>query len=139
MYTTTQLLLLLFAMTGTNGPAQSHAQSRNEVAQTSTVNVLPMISDTPISTVEAQFASQNDGSHWVQETPSDCFWISRLNDWREDIAVSHENTRPMVVEMMKSDKAQQLREQTMQVQRDKAHIVYPKQVQRQTTISRLDQ
>ncbi len=91
MYTTTQLLLLLFALTGAGGPAPSYGQSRNEVASTAAVNVLATVNGTPIASPNVEFAAHKS------------------------------------------------RAKTIQVLRDRSHILYTKHVQRQTTISRLDQ
>lgn len=71
--------------------------------------------------------------------PNNRFWIIKLNDRRENMAVGYKDAKPVIIEMMKNDRAQQLREKTIHDLRDKAHIVYSKQVQSQTAISRLDE
>ena len=58
--------------------------------------------------------------------PNNRFWIIRLNDKREDKTVSFESAKPMIVEMMKAEKAQQSREAIVQDLRNKAKIVYSK-------------
>jgi parvulin-like peptidyl-prolyl isomerase len=58
--------------------------------------------------------------------PNNRFWIIKLNDKREDKTVSFESAKPMVIQMMKEEKAQQSREAIVQDLRNKAKIVYSK-------------
>ena len=58
--------------------------------------------------------------------PNNRFWIIRLNDKREDKTVTFESAKPMVVEMMREEKAQQSREAIIKDLRNKAKIVYSK-------------
>ena len=71
MYTTTHLLFLLAAMSGTVAPAPSYAQDRNEVAPAAAVNILATVNGTPITTADVQFATKGAGSHQGQAIPSD--------------------------------------------------------------------
>ena len=71
MYTTTQLLFLLAALSGTIAPAPTYAQDRNEIARVAAVNVLATVNGTPITTADVQFATKGAGSHQGQAIPSD--------------------------------------------------------------------
>jgi peptidyl-prolyl cis-trans isomerase C len=56
--------------------------------------------------------------------PNNRFWIIKLNDKREDKTVSFETAKPMIIQMMKEEKAHQSREALIRDLRNKAKIVY---------------
>jgi len=58
--------------------------------------------------------------------PMNRFWIVKINDRREDKSVSFESVKPMIIDIMKNEKAQQLRETLTRDLRNKAKIVYSK-------------
>lgn len=58
--------------------------------------------------------------------PNNRFWIIKLKDKREDKTVTFESAKPMIIEMMKQEKAQQSRDALIQDLRNKARIVYSK-------------
>jgi len=77
-------------------------------------------------------SSLKKGQHsGIIRGPNNRFWIIKLKDKREDTTVSFESAKPMIIEMMQAEKAQQLRETTIRDLRNTAKIVYSKQVRDQ--------
>ena len=58
--------------------------------------------------------------------PNNRFWIIKLRDKREDKTVSFESARPLIIEMMRDEKAKQSREKIVLDLRNKAKIEYYK-------------
>jgi hypothetical protein len=71
MYTTTQLLLLLAALSGAGTHVSSVAQSRNAITTTVTKSVHATVNVTPSTAVDGKSASLASISHQGRETPMD--------------------------------------------------------------------
>ena len=59
--------------------------------------------------------------------PNNRFWIIKLIDTRENTEVTFEQIKPMIIDVLKNEKARQLREEIIRELRDKARIVYVEQ------------
>jgi EpsD family peptidyl-prolyl cis-trans isomerase len=71
MHSTTRMLLLLAALTGTVAPTLAYAQKANPPKPAAAVKVLATVNGKPITTADVQFAMMSAGTHQGQETPSD--------------------------------------------------------------------
>jgi len=60
--------------------------------------------------------------------PNNRFWIIKLIDKRENNELTFEQLKPMIINVLKNERARQFREEIGQNLRDKARIVYVKQV-----------
>ena len=59
--------------------------------------------------------------------PNNRFWIIKLIDKRENTDVTFEQIKPMIIDVLKNEKARRFREEIIRELRDKANIVYVKQ------------
>lgn len=59
--------------------------------------------------------------------PNSRFWIIKLIDKRENTEVTFEQIKPMIIGVLKNEKARRFREEIIRELRDKASIVYVKQ------------
>lgn len=59
--------------------------------------------------------------------PNNRFWIIKLIDKRENTGVTFEQIKPMIIGVLKNEKARRFRDKIIRELRDKANIVYVKQ------------
>lgn len=137
MYTTTQLLYLLAALMGVDGHVSSIAQGRNEIAPTVTESVHAAVNGTPITAVDGKYAIEPYQSQiWRSNEELIKQDLDNLDqgmqcDKREDTAITYENTKPIIIGMMKNDRAWHLR--------GEMNDVYTRQVRSVDVISRLEE
>jgi hypothetical protein len=137
MYTTTQLLYLLAALMGVDGHVSSIAQVRNEIAPTVTESVHAPVNGTSITAVDGKFAIEPyqsqmwRGSEEIIKQDRDNLDQGMQCDKHEDMAITYENTKPIIIGMMQNDRAWHLH--------GEVHDAYTRQVRSVDVISRLEE